>query len=356
MQQLCKIEHWVNSVFNVEFDSIAKLENDATEALVFGHGKLEKLKGDASSRCYYRLTSDKKLSGNPNYQEQSYIVVASPVDKIDNTIFIKIANHWREHGINTPLIYAADPNQGFMLIEDFGAIHLYDELIASFDRDLYQQAIKQLINIQKISATQLPSFDRAFLMREMNLFNQWMVEYQLVMEVPECVEQTFQILVKNALGQPQVTMHRDYHSRNLLLRDEKIAVIDFQDAVQGPLAYDLVSLLKDCYLDLSESKQNTLIDDYLLQLNRSNILSDEINKDEFIRWFDLIGMQRHLKVLGLFIRLGVEERKTGYLQDLPRVFKYVLAVAKKYPEFELFYRWLSMEVEPKLVKQSWYVS
>lgn len=366
MQQLCEIEHWVSSLVSERnkvgnTDRKPKLERKIKGELAEPY-QLEKLKGDASCRCYYRLSSLHLLDDNKEIPDktESYIVVASPVERIDNTVFIDIANHWRQFGVKTPMIFSVESNKGFMLIEDFGGIHLFDEMVKSGEVDLHKKAINQLLKIQKIPPIDLPVFDRDFLMREMRLFNQWMVEYQLGIEVPACVEHTFQLLVENALMQPQVTMHRDYHSRNLLLCDNEIAVIDFQDAVKGPLAYDLVSLLKDCYLDLSETKQRQLIDEYLEQLNLSGVLSTEaastVTREKFVRWFDLIGMQRHLKVLGLFIRLGVEERKTGYLQDLPRVFNYVITVAEKYPELDAFHAWLLKDVGPELTKQPWYQS
>ncbi len=371
MQPLCEIENWINSLVNNENEveasaKLASLQKELTNSYT-----LEKLKGDASCRSYYRLVVEQPVKKNDkdnalNYAEThsdivvNYIVVASPVDRIDNAVFIDIANHWRTHGVNTPLIYYAKPSKGLMLIEDFGATHLYDLMNECSDVNLYEKAIKQLINIQQIPSTKLPAFDRDFLLREMNLFNQWMVEYQLELQAPECVGQVFELLIDNALNQPQVAMHRDFHSRNLLLINDEIAVIDFQDAVRGPLAYDLVSLLKDCYLDLSEHQKNLLIDSYLELLFSSKALTSEsvcdFTREEFVRWFDLIGMQRHLKVLGLFIRLGVEERKTGYLQDLPRVFNYVISVAKKYPQLSEFHAWLETQVKPKLAAQIWYQS
>ena len=365
MQQLCEIENWINSLVNRENEAEANSKTATLLKELENYYTLKKLKGDASCRSYYRLFVESAVNNNVNDKadennDASYIVAASPVDRIDNAVFIDVANDWRAYGVKTPRVYFAEPAKGLMLIEDFGETHLYDLMVKACDKPLHKAAIKQLVNIQKIPPVNLPIFDREFLLREMNLFTQWMIEFQLGLQAPECVGQTFDLLASNALSQPQITMHRDFHSRNLLLVNGEIAVIDFQDAVKGPLAYDLVSLLKDCYLDLSEHKKNQLIDDYLALLVSSKVLSTEIVasniREKFVCWFDLMGMQRHLKVLGLFVRLGVEERKTGYLQDLPRVFNYVLEVAEKYPQFDDFHTWLETQVKPKLIAQTWYQS
>jgi aminoglycoside/choline kinase family phosphotransferase len=305
---------------------------------------IEALKGDASCRRYYRL----------NTAENSYILVASPTEKITNAIFIERAEEWLRGGINVPEVYSADAINGLMLIEDFGNTHLYDLLSKSQDEQLYHLAIDQLLNIQQLNADHLVVFDRGFLLREMLLFDTWFIKYLLKIKAPKMLEDVFGLLIESALGQPQVTMHRDYHSRNILMSNDKLAVIDFQDAVLGPIAYDLASLLRDCYLRLEDQQLDQLIDYYLEHHNAKSQLSKPVEKVQFVRWFDLIGMQRHLKVLGLFVRLGVEVNKTAYLQEIPRVFDYLLGIAQNYPELEAFHQWLLQEVAPNLSFQNWY--
>ena len=305
---------------------------------------IKALQGDASCRRYYRLKA----------AENSYIIVVSPTERIANEIFIARATEWDRQGIKVPHIYAAHALKGFMLIEDFGNTHLYDLLSKSQEDPLYHSAIDQLLDIQQLTGDHLAPFDSCFLLREMNLFDIWLVQYQLKLKAPKALQEVFRLLVENALEQPQVTMHRDYHSRNILMNNQQLAVIDFQDAVLGPLAYDLASLLRDCYLCIEEPQLDALIDYYLERHNSQNLRIPPVEKRQFIRWFDLVGMQRHLKVLGLFIRLGVEENKTAYLQEIPRVFNYLLVAAQKYPEFAVFNQWLLQEVAPSLYEQDWY--
>ncbi|NQZ31523.1 MAG: phosphotransferase [Oceanospirillaceae bacterium] len=304
------------------------------------------LQGDASCRRYYRL-----IGGSI-----SYILVASPSQRIDNNIFVTIARDWLAHGINVPEVIAINESQGFMLLEDLGTVHLYDISYQQANIGYYRQAITQLHKIQSVPAVTMPSFDRDFLLRELNIFDTWMIQSVLELPRPELLDDLFEMLVENALAQPQVMMHRDFHSRNLLIFHNEIKIIDFQDAVCGPLAYDLASLLKDCYLTLSDAELDALVDEYLVTLNSSELLEDPIEKSVFRRWFDLIGLQRHLKVLGLFVRLAKEEQKSGYLSDISRVFNYVLNVTNRYDELGGFDLWLRKTVKPELLKQSWYVS
>ncbi|MEH6442337.1 MAG: phosphotransferase [Oceanospirillaceae bacterium] len=334
MQQLLKVRKWIEYLINSN-----KVAFEEPWSLL-------PLQGDASCRCYFRL----------NLPSASMIVVASPVQKIDNAVFVNIARHWAEFTVKVPEVYQVESQLGLMLIEDFGEQHLYDVVANHYKDDLYELALDQLQLIQQTPNAYLPSFDRPFLLREMTLFDTWLVQYQLDLAAPPSLLTTYEVLIENALEQPQVTMHRDFHSRNLLLAGGKIAVIDFQDAVKGPLAYDLVSLLKDCYITLEPEQVDCLISVYLKRLNTSSLLDKHIDKQQFIKWFDLIGMQRHLKVLGLFIRLGVEDEKSSYLKHLPRVFNYVLGVTVKYTEFAEFHIWLKDTVQPELQKQCWYLS
>lgn len=334
MQHNLELSRWVESLID-----------DAKISLI-GKWEILPLQGDASSRRYYRLIG----------VDVSFILVASPVQRIDNKIFVNIAEAWLAQGINVPVVFDVDDRQGFMLLEDVGTVHLYDGSIKKIDMSCYRQVIEQLHKIQSISAVAMPCFDRHFLHRELTLFDTWMIQSQLNLRAPKLLDEVFECLIRNALDQPQVMMHRDFHSRNLLISQQQIKVIDFQDAVCGPLAYDLVSLLKDCYLTLNKTQIDEFIDEYLATLNSSGLLDRQIEKKVFRRWFDLIGLQRHLKVLGLFIRLAIEEQKTTYLADIPRVFDYVLQVTKQYSELGEFDCWLREVVQPELLKQAWYQS
>ena len=334
MQQLFDITHWVDSLIVEKKISIK------------GSWHIKILQGDASCRVYFRL-----IAG-----ENNYILVASPIDRIDNSLFVKIAEKWRAEGVNVPRVYQINATLGFMLIEDFGETHLFDLLNNQLDISLYKKAISQMVVMQQTPNTELSVFDRRFLLREMQLFDAWLLTYQLGIDAPDFLSQVYEVLIDNALNQPQTTMHRDFHSRNLMWFEEKVAVIDFQDAVRGPLAYDLVSLLKDCYVSISPDLIDSLIDYYLLQENILASFDFKIDREEFVKWFDLLGMQRHLKVLGLFIKLGVEEAKPRYLEELPRVFNYLVDSAARYNEFDDFHAWLVNSLQPSLNKQAWYRS
>lgn len=334
MQQLFDIRQWVDSL--------------VVEKKIFikEPWHIQILQGDASCRIYFRL-----IGG-----EDSYILVASPIDRIDNRLFVNIAKKWRAEGVNVPRVYHIDALLGFMLIEDFGEMHLFDLLNKQPDIALYKKAIMQMVVIQQTPHTDLGVFDRGFLLREMQLFDAWFLKYQLGIQTPDLLSQVYEVLIDNALSQPQTTMHRDFHSRNLLWFDDQVAVIDFQDAMRGPLAYDLVSLLKDCYLSLSQESIDSLIDYYLLQENTNASFDFKIDREKFVKWFDLLGMQRHLKVLGLFIRLAAQEAKPRYLEELPRVFNYLVDSAAKYSEFDDFHAWLVKSLQPSLKQQSWFRS
>lgn len=327
-----KLNNWVESLIN-------------ERKLSLGHSwEILPMQGDASCRQYFRLESTGFCS----------IIVVSPQERIDNNIFISIAKSWKRQGINVPEVFHVDEKNGYMMLEDFGSVHLYDCSKPSINMERYRQAIRQLHKIQAASTQGLVVFDQRFLQRELQIFDTWMVQHQLALVKPSLLDNVYALLIQNSLEQPQVTMHRDFHSRNLLISDQGLGVIDFQDAVCGPLAYDLVSLLKDCYLRLSDEQINLLINEYLRVLNHSELLQQPIAKSDFVRWFDLIGLQRHLKVLGLFIRLAMDEGKKSYLADIPRVLNYVLKVSKKYPELREFDRWLTQTMMPVVHKQSWY--
>ena len=322
--------------------------------------QLQPLAGDAGFRRYFRLTGQPPL-----------IAVDSPPDKENNPAYIAVAMAFQRHGITTPKILAVDFSRGFLLLEDFGYQLLHAELLAgalaagdSPERlsaaNYYHQAESVLLAIQSVAADPrvFLAYDQQRLQAEMDLFADWFIGrllgISLVDHEREILSQLFAVLIDSAVSQPQVVVHRDYHSRNLmLLEDGALGVIDFQDAVIGPITYDLVSLLKDCYLRLPGEQVVARVLAYKKRLE-AELPIGSIADDEFLRWFDLIGLQRHIKVLGIFTRLSLRDGKQGYLKDLPLVIRYTLEAAQRYPEGQPFYRWFIERIEPLLPAQDWY--
>jgi len=328
---------------------------------------LQPLAGDAGFRRYFRLP------GQP-----SLIAVDSPPDKENNPAYISVAMAFQRHGVTTPKIFAVDFAKGFLLLEDFGRQLLHPELLAgtlaeenSPERlsaaNYYQQAESVLLDIQAVvepNPRVFAAYDEQRLQVEMDLFADWFLGQLLGVELDgqerSMLRKLFRQLIGSAVEQPQVVVHRDYHSRNLmLLEDGALGVIDFQDAVVGPITYDLVSLLKDCYLRLPREQVVSRALDYKQRLE-TELSMDAVSDDQFMRWFDLIGLQRHIKVLGIFARLALRDGKQTYLEDLPLVIRYVLEAAQGYQSVQGdqvgqdFYNWFIERIEPLLPDQDWY--
>lgn len=283
---------------------------------------------DASFRQYYRVT----VNG------ESHIVMDAPPEHENCGPFVQVQNILATHQVHVPHIKAFDETQGFMLLTDFGQVLYLDLLNADTQLPMYEKAIDELLLIQQAANDQLPVYDHNLLNNELQLFTDWFVGNHLNVTLSEAqlkvLQDTYALLINNALEQPQVFVHRDYHSRNLMWVNDRPGVIDFQDAVRGPLTYDLVSLLKDCYIRLPEDTVNTLIRHYLSQLDSA--LSQSFDEAQFRRWFDLMGMQRHLKAIGIFSRLNYRDGKPGYLKDIPRTMGYVQDVCASYEGFAPF--------------------
>lgn len=289
---------------------------------------------DASFRRYFRVTDQN--DGN------TYVVMDAPPDKEDCTPFIHVTHLLRGVGVNAPNILKENNEQGFLLLSDLGDQPYLDHLSNERADIMYADAISTLVQMQTIK-NDLPAYDEHRLRDEMNLFEPWYLnkhlDVVLTNKQKEDLEATFSLLIENALEQPQVFVHRDYHSRNLMLLDkDNPGVIDFQDAVIGPITYDLVSLFKDCYIEWPGDKIENWLDDYLKKSART------FDKQQFIRWFDLMGVQRHLKVLGIFARLNYRDGKAQYLNDLPLTLKYVVDTCKRYQELEPLQRLLEQRV------------
>jgi aminoglycoside/choline kinase family phosphotransferase len=285
--------------------------------------------GDASFRRYFRVSCN----------GQSYIAMDAPPDKEDSHPFVEIARRFREQGVNVPRIHAQDLAQGYLLLDDFGSTHYLDVLDKGSVELLYGDAIRALCRIQQHAPWDgLPPYDRPLLLREMELFREWLCQRQLGLTLTDAeqrmLDETFGRLADSAQEQPHVCVHRDYHSRNLMVtNDNNPGILDFQDAVFGPVTYDLVSLLRDCYIRWPIERVEAWAQDYLELALQSDILGDE-HREPFPRWFDLMGVQRQLKAAGIFGRLNKRDGKPGYLKDIPRTLGYILDVAPRYPMLE----------------------
>ncbi len=294
------------------------------------------ISGDASFRKYYRGAKS--------------IWVDAPPETEKNQEFVTNANALAMAGINAPIVLAADLNHGFLQVSDLGDCSLLSRLTHESVLSWYLNALSLLPEFSKIHVN-LPQFDQAFMARENTIFPEWYLQQHLRLELSaddqSLLEETFYLLAENNLQQPQVVMHRDFHSRNLMVLDNnELAVIDFQDMVFGPLTYDAVSLLKDCYCRWPDEVISAgVMHSYQLYLDKG-ILTPDIDFSTFRKWLDLTGMQRHLKAIGIFARLNHRDGKSGYLKDIPRTFSYVAEVAATYPELHRFSDWLKSRVLP----------
>ncbi len=312
--------------------------------------QLAAITGDASFRRYFRV----------NTSDQSYIVMDSDPDKLDNTPYIELNKVFSQHGFKLPKILQADEKQGFFLLSDLGNTHLAD-LLGDEDRTLhYKHLIKLSAQWAQIPPAQyMKVFDGEFLQFELSIFRDWLVDNfigeQLSADEQQMWQQACELLVNNALEQPIVTVHRDFHSRNIMRTGQQWAIIDYQDAVQGPVCYDLVSLLRDCYFKLPEQEL-----DYLLHYAYDEFSDQQLLQDTsfamFKRWFDLTGVQRHLKAAGIFCRLKLRDGKSGYLNNVLPTLTYISNVSKEYPELTALGQWIEQTIIPqtkqRLTKES----
>jgi len=310
--------------------------------------QLDALAGDAGFRRYYRSNT-----------VPSFIAVDSPPDKEKNPAYVNIAMALQSQGIRTPVIYGVDFARGFFLLEDFGSQVLQPLLNEETMGDYYQQAEASIVEIQQTQPQAIfADYDAELLNAEMGLFSQWfmgeLLGQSLTQDEMAMLDNLYGLLVSSALEQPQVLVHRDYHSRNLmLLADNQLGIIDFQDAVWGPVTYDLVSLLKDCYIRWPAEQMRQRALNFKGQLQRAGRLLT-VEDQQFLSWFELMGLQRHIKVMGIFARLALRDGKAAYLDDLPLVIRYSLEAARAHPNTQAFADWFERHVEPQLVGQSWY--
>ncbi|ALE51839.1 hypothetical protein SP60_00345 [Candidatus Thioglobus autotrophicus] len=282
---------------------------------------LSKASDDASFRRYFRIERS----------NLSFIAMDAPPAKENSKLFVEIAQLLRDNNIHAPKIIDKDLEQGFLLIEDLGNTTFLQALNPSNKLDLYKLAIDELVKIQAIELKNqaLNTYDESLLKAELQLLIDWYLAKDIDQNLINQLKQLFDQLVQNSLNASQVFVHRDYHCRNLMTTNGKISIIDFQDAVIGSNTYDLASLLKDAYIELNLAEIQTLLTYFYQQANI------KIPFAEFEKQFDLMGLQRHLKILGIFKRLSIRDGKHQYLDDIPLVKKYALQMADKYPEFTL---------------------
>jgi aminoglycoside/choline kinase family phosphotransferase len=284
---------------------------------------------DASFRRYFRI----KGAGG------QFIVMDAPPDKENLEPFIQVAKLLARSQVNVPAIFQQNRVEGFLLLEDFGSECYLDRLNAHNASDLYHSAFDTLFLLQTRTAIEnsgLPSYNEPLLQRELGIFEDWFLNEWLDRPIPAALWETVRsLLVSSALEQPVTCVHRDYHSRNLMvLTDDSPGVIDFQDAVIGPITYDLVSLLRDCYIAWPQQQVEQWMTQYYQRLLQAGLI--DVDTARFKRWFDLMGLQRHLKAIGIFARLHLRDGKSGYLNDIPRTLNYVMTISATYPELAEF--------------------
>ena len=305
---------------------------------------LEQVAGDASFRRYYRVASADGITR---------IVMDAPPEHEDCHPFVDVTGRLETAGVHVPHIHAQDLEQGFLLLEDLGDIQYLDRLDQDSAAQLYGEAMAALMAFQtSASPDDLPPYDESLLHFEMELFREWLCGRHLGLELDvqenAMLDAIFTRLVENALEQPQLFVHRAYHSRNLMLTDSNSpGIIDFQDAVRGPITYDLVSLLKDAYIRWPLEQVDRWVAGYAELALQSGLITGA-QAQQFQRWFDLMGLQRHIKVAGIFARLYRRDGKAGYLADIPLVLDYIVEMVERYPEFYGLAHLITARVRPAL--------
>lgn len=298
-----KIEEWLSSTPYNYFD-------------------IDTASADASFRKYYRLSDG----------DETFLLMDASLEKGSLKPFLDVTSKLLEVDVNAPNILEKNLKEGFLILEDFGNTHYLDVLNEKNFKLLYSKAINTIVNMQKANTDNLPLYDKKFLHFEMDLMQEWYFEKLLnkkfKLKEKNVIATSLENISDIVLSQPQnVFVHRDFHSRNIMLaKDGGIGVIDYQDAMNGAITYDLVSLLKDCYIEFEEDDINELA------LEFRDIKGLNTGDDEFIKWFDFMGMQRHIKVLGIFSRLYLRDKKHAYLNDIPLTLKYLFDTSRKYQE------------------------
>jgi aminoglycoside/choline kinase family phosphotransferase len=328
--RLQQLERWLAGIFGDEEFAVAVAS------------------ADASFRRYFRVT----------HRGDTLIAMDAPPDKEDMEPYVRIAGMLVDVGVNAPRVLHRDVAQGFLLNTDLGSRTYLAELADHSQADrLYGDAMSALVRIQSRGdrhARTLPPYDAPVLYREMALFPEWFCgrHLGLTLEVHETamLESMFDVLIAEALEQPRVFVHRDYHSRNLMVGDgarygANPGILDFQDALYGPITYDLVSLLRDCYIEWPQKRVRAWVAQFRDEAAAAGLVVGG-SLDEFQRWFDFMGVQRHLKVLGIFARLFHRDGKPGYLKDLPLTLAYVRGAIALHAELKPLAQFIDERIVP----------
>jgi len=309
-------------------DRLDRLQQWTRHQLGWSDAELTPASADASFRRYFRVRQG----------DLSYVLMDAPPQKEDCGPFIHVSRLFLALGLHVPEILACDLDQGFLLLSDLGTRLYLDELNDSSVDRLYGDALGALATLQSCGPDSgLPHYDRKLLLSEMSLFRDWLLGSHLGLTLDEAeqdnLQHSFECLADNALEQPQVCVHRDYHSRNLMLStSHNPGILDYQDAVIGPVTYDLVSLLRDCYISWPRQRVEDWALGYFELAGQTGIVRSEHNEQQFLKWFDWMGVQRHLKAAGIFARLNHRDGKPGYMHDIPRTLGYVSDVCSRYSE------------------------
>lgn len=309
---------------------------------------IEPASSDASFRQYFRISFDGK----------TFVVMDAPPDKEDSQPFIDVGKLFLDVGLNVPKVLDYNLSHGFLLLSDLGNNQYLQALTKNSADQLYSDAFKALHIMRStlnVSKCKLPAYNRELLLSEMALFREWFLTEYLQINLTQThhalLDDAFEFLIRSALAQPKICVHRDYHSRNLMVTTtNNPGILDFQDAVIGPLTYDLASLLRDCYIDWPREQVEAWVKQYhagIFRLGIVNEINDELpSYQQLLIWFDLMGVQRHLKAIGIFSRLNIRDGKPGYLKDIPRTLDYVVAVSQGYGELEKLNHFLLKKVLP----------
>ena len=296
------------------------------DALDFSNCKIEKLGGDASFRKYFRIY----------HEDKSYILMDSS-ENIDILYpFIEISVRLLKVKVDVPRVIAQNLKVGYLLLTDLGSRHLSDILSPMSVELLYMKGVNEILKIQNADITNLPIYDSELLMSEMDLMQEWYLEKHLSRELTSKdkikLDKILALIKDEVLSQPQgLFVHRDFHSRNIMMESgKKLTIIDYQDASSGSLTYDLVSMLKDVYVRFDSKEMERIA----LEFKFLKGYDDKVSDEQFLRWFDFTGLQRHLKILGIFSRLDIRDKKSEYLSDIPLTLEYILEVCSKYDELK----------------------
>lgn len=306
-----QLQNWLDHLFNGKAANLRPASNDA------------------SFRRYFRFDVD----------NDTYVVMDAPPDKEDTAAFLRIGRRFYDIGLNVPRIVETDVDNGYLLLSDLGTETYLPKLNNETVERLYGDALGALVVLQTATLVEpqfLPDYSETLLREEMELFREWYIGKHLEISLSDrqnaVLDKVFTSLVHSAHTQPQVWVHRDYHSRNLMVTAKNNpGILDFQDAVLGPVTYDLVSLLRDCYISWPAEQVRDWVMGYhqLAQHSGIPVCDDEL---QFLGWFDRMGVQRHLKASGIFARLCHRDGKSAYLDDIPRTLGYVMQVSRVYPD------------------------